>query len=70
MKKLAYVGMLLFAACSSTNNASNAQAATPARDPACAECASDCCQGEKAAAPKASCCQDQASAPVSAPKSN
>ncbi len=62
MKKLAYVGMLLFAACSSSSNASNAQAATPARDPACAECATDCCKGDQAAEKPAGCCQESAGA--------
>ncbi len=52
MKKLTYVAMLLLAACSSTNG-SNAQAATPAKEPCCAECPPDAAHGEK----KASCCE-------------
>ena len=59
MKKLAYLGLFLLAACSSTSG-SNAQAAAPAKDPACSA-GGDCCQG--AAAEKAgSCCEGKAEA--------
>lgn len=60
MKKLCYLGLLLFAACSSTTDASsgsNAQAAAPARDPACGNCATSCCQdGTTVEAP--ACCDE------------
>lgn len=52
MKKLAYVGMFLLAACSSAPSSSNAQAATPA---------GSCCS-EKAEAKGGACCSETAPA--------
>jgi len=64
MKKLAYLGMFLLAACGSTSNTSNAQAATPAGS-CCAEKAEakgGCCsESAPAASAKAAetCCEDK-----------
>lgn len=65
MKKLAYLGMFLLAACGSTSNSSNAQAATPAGN-CCAEKAEGkggacCSESAPAASAKAaeSCCEDK-----------
>jgi|KBSSwiStaDraftv2_1062776.scaffolds.fasta_scaffold1953405_2 hypothetical protein len=69
MKKILQLATLLLAACTSTNDPTSSQAATPARDPACAECPPDCCS-DKATADKPSCCEagDKAAAEKAAAK--
>jgi len=70
MKKILQLATLLLAACTSTNDPTSSQAATPARDPACAECPADCCQGDKANAEKPACCEAGEKAAAKKPKNN